>query len=59
MRSLLGPSSVVLLTGSGSCVAVVTGEARPPHLQAPAAPGGVTILETETASFVEPVVLTH
>jgi 4-diphosphocytidyl-2-C-methyl-D-erythritol kinase len=58
LRSLLGPASLVAMTGSGSCVAVITGSERPAHLQAPPVFSGVTVLETETSVFVEPVVLT-
>jgi 4-diphosphocytidyl-2-C-methyl-D-erythritol kinase len=59
VRSLLGSSAMVLLSGSGSCIAVVSGEQRPSHLAPPPPFGGVTVVETETSGFVEPVVLTH
>jgi 4-diphosphocytidyl-2-C-methyl-D-erythritol kinase len=59
VRSLLGSSAMVLLSGSGSCVAVVNGERAPQRLQSPPPIGGVSVLETETSEFVEPVVLTH
>lgn len=57
--SLLGPDAIVLMSGSGSTVAVVGGQ--PPHasLQPPPPIPGVDVIETETALFVEPVVLTH
>lgn len=59
VRTLLGPAATVLLTGSGSCVAVVTGERPPRGLQSPPPVAGLPVLETETSEFVEPVVLTH
>ena len=59
LRSLLGPSSMVVMTGSGSCVAVLAGERAPTGLSGLAAPEGVVVVETETSEFVEPVVLTH
>jgi hypothetical protein len=59
VQSLLGAASIVLMTGSGSCVAVVSGELRPPHLLSPPPLSGVAVVETETSVFVEPVVLTH
>ena len=58
MRSLLGPAALVTMTGSGSCVAVITGAERPAHLRAVPVFSGITMLETETSVFVEPV-LTH
>ncbi|HEY5545508.1 MAG TPA: hypothetical protein VIK50_05590 [Gemmatimonadaceae bacterium] len=58
VRALLGTASIVLMTGSGSCVAVVSGEQRPPHLRSPPPLSGVPVVETETSVFVEPVVLT-
>jgi 4-diphosphocytidyl-2-C-methyl-D-erythritol kinase len=59
VRILLGPAAIVLLSGSGSCVAVVNGERPPQRPQSPPPLGGVSVLETETSEFVEPVVLTH
>jgi 4-diphosphocytidyl-2-C-methyl-D-erythritol kinase len=56
---LLGPAALVLLSGSGSCVAVVIGERAPQRRDPPPPLGGVSVLETETSEFVEPVVLTH
>ncbi len=58
VKTLLGGSAMVLLTGSGSCVAVITGE-RPLSMQSPPLVSGVAVLETETSGFVEPVVVTH
>lgn len=56
---LLGPHPIVLMSGSGSTVFVVSGS-RPAEGFAPLpAIDGVTVLETETSQFVEPVVLTH
>jgi 4-diphosphocytidyl-2-C-methyl-D-erythritol kinase len=59
VRILLGSAAMVLLSGSGSCVAVVMGERAPQRLEPPPPLGGVSVLETETSEFVEPVVLTH
>ena len=59
LRTLLGPGSSVLMTGSGSTIAVVSGQPRPLHLDALPSFAGVTLIETETSTFVEPVVLTH
>lgn len=59
IRPLLGDASVVIMTGSGSAVAIVAGAARPLQLPAPPSSGGVSIVETETSQFVEPVVVTH
>lgn len=59
VRSLLGPAAMVLMSGSGSCVAVITGDRRPEHFAAFPSFGPVEVVETETADFVEPVVLTH
>lgn len=55
----LGSSAIVLMSGSGSSVAVITGERPPGAFQPAPAVDGVSILETESAVFVEPVVLTH
>ena len=59
VRSVLGTAAIVQMTGSGSCVAVVTGDRRPSHFSAFPSFGPVEVLETETSDFVEPVVLTH
>lgn len=59
VRSLLGPAAMVQMSGSGSCVAVITGDRRPSHFSALPSFGPVEVVETETADFVEPVVLTH
>lgn len=59
VRSLLGEGAFVVMSGSGSTVALVSGERRPAHLPAPPRLGGVDVVETETSEFVEPVVLTH
>ena len=59
VSTLLGPAALVLLSGSGSCVAVVMGERAPQQPQSPPPLGGVSVLETETSEFVERVVLTH
>lgn len=59
VRILLGSAAMVLLSGSGSCVAVVMGERAPQRLQSPPPLVGISMLETETSEFVEPVVLTH
>jgi 4-diphosphocytidyl-2-C-methyl-D-erythritol kinase len=56
---LLGPSPIVVMTGSGSTVAVISGERPKMAFQAPPAIAGVDVVETETSPFVEPVVLTH
>jgi 4-diphosphocytidyl-2-C-methyl-D-erythritol kinase len=58
-REVLGSSAIVLMSGSGSTVAVITGEPPPGAFQPAPAVGGVSILETESSAFVEPVVLTH
>jgi 4-diphosphocytidyl-2-C-methyl-D-erythritol kinase len=59
VQSLLGPSPIVLMSGSGSTVAVISGQR--PHVVAQAPPpiAGVEVIESETSAFVEPVVLTH
>ena len=59
LRSILGPAAIVQMSGSGSCVAVITGDRRPSHFSALPSFGPVEVLETETSDFVEPVVLTH
>ncbi len=59
LRHVLGQSGMVLMSGSGSAVAVIVGERPDRDLGPPPAAPGVRILETETATFVEPVVLTH
>lgn len=58
MRSLLGPASVVAMTGTGSCVAVILGAEWQVQGEAAPAFNGITLLETETSAFVEPVLLT-
>jgi 4-diphosphocytidyl-2-C-methyl-D-erythritol kinase len=59
MEAVLGPEAIVLMSGSGSTVAVISGE-RPRANSSPfPAIDGVDIVETETSTFVEPVVLTH
>lgn len=59
VQELLGSHPIVLMSGSGSTVFVVSGS-RPPEGFAPLPEiDGVTMLETETSQFVEPVVLTH
>lgn len=57
-RELIGDDAIVLMSGSGSTVAVVSGP-RPDHWLALGPVPGVEIVETETSEFVEPVVLTH
>lgn len=59
LRALLGPSGVVVMSGSGSTVAVISGQPRPVLLDGLPSFAGVTVIETETVPFVEPVVLTH
>ena len=59
LKALLGPAASILMTGSGSTIAVISGQPRPLHLDALPAFAGVTMIETETSTFVEPVVLTH
>ena len=59
LTSLLGPAASILMTGSGSTIAIISGQPRPLHLDALPAFAGVTLIETETSTFVEPVVLTH
>lgn len=59
VRELLGPGGTVLMSGSGSTVAVLAGTRPDRHLGPPPPLDGVTIAESETATFVEPVVLTH
>jgi 4-diphosphocytidyl-2-C-methyl-D-erythritol kinase len=59
LKELLGPSGLILMSGSGSTIAVVSGQPRAPHLNALPPFAGVTMIETETSTFVEPVVLTH
>lgn len=56
---VLGSSAIVLMSGSGSSVAVITGEPPPGAFQQAPGVSGVSILETESSAFVEPVVLTH
>jgi 4-diphosphocytidyl-2-C-methyl-D-erythritol kinase len=57
--ALLGAASTVVMSGSGSTVAVISGERPHTELQSPPLIAGVEVLETETSIFVEPVVLTH
>ena len=59
LRALLGPSGMVVMSGSGSAIAVISGQPRPLSLDALPSFAGVTVIETETSTFVEPVVLTH
>jgi 4-diphosphocytidyl-2-C-methyl-D-erythritol kinase len=59
LRNLLGPSGTVVMSGSGSTIAVISGQPRAPHPSTFPPLDGVTMIETETATFVEPVVLTH
>jgi len=58
-REVLGEASIVLMSGSGSTVFVVSGPQPPEHFSALPPISGVEIVETQTAAFVEPVVLTH
>jgi 4-diphosphocytidyl-2-C-methyl-D-erythritol kinase len=59
LKTILGPTASILMTGSGSTIAVISGHARPLYLDALPSFAGVTLIETETSTFVEPVVLTH
>ena len=59
VRSILGPAAIVQMSGSGFCVAVITGDRRPSHFSGLPSFGPVEVVETETSDFVEPVVLTH
>jgi 4-diphosphocytidyl-2-C-methyl-D-erythritol kinase len=59
MMAVLGPEAIVFMSGSGSSVAVVCGQPPGAALLAPPRIPGVDMIETETAAFVEPVVLTH
>jgi 4-diphosphocytidyl-2-C-methyl-D-erythritol kinase len=59
LRELLGDSPIVLMSGSGSTVAVVSGPRPPDHWLALRPIAGIEIVETQTSEFVEPVVLTH
>ena len=59
MQAVLGKESIVLMSGSGSTVAVISGERPTANWPPFPAIAGVDILETETSTFVEPVVLTH
>lgn len=59
LKALLGPSGTILMSGSGSTIAVISGQPRAPHASVLPPFAGVTMIETETATFVEPVVLTH
>jgi 4-diphosphocytidyl-2-C-methyl-D-erythritol kinase len=58
-RTLLGPGGTVVMSGSGSAIAVISGQSRAPHESALPRLPAVKVIETETAGFVEPVVLTH
>lgn len=59
IQAVLGPEAIVLMSGSGSTVAVISSE-RPRANWTPFPEvAGVDIVETETSAFVEPVVLTH
>jgi 4-diphosphocytidyl-2-C-methyl-D-erythritol kinase len=59
LKALLGPSGCVIMSGSGSAIAVISGQPRPLPLGALPQFAGVTVIETETSTFIEPVVLTH
>ncbi len=59
MADVLGESAMVLMSGSGSTVAVIAGQVARNHWAALPPIGGVDVVETQTAAFVEPVVLTH
>lgn len=59
MREILGEASIVLMSGSGSTVFVMSAALPGEHRVALPPVPGVEILETQTAAFVEPVVLTH
>ena len=59
LMDLLGPESSILMSGSGSTIAVISGQPRPFHVADLPPFAGVTVIETETSTFVEPVVLTH
>ena len=59
LREVLGDSAIVLMSGSGSTVAVAAGQMARNHWQAMRSISGIEIVETETADFVEQVVLTH
>ncbi len=59
LRELLGPSGLVIMSGSGSTIAILSGQTRPLALEALPPFAGVSVIETETSTFVEPVVLTH
>lgn len=59
MQAILGNSAIVLMSGSGSTVFVVAEGLPAEHRVALPPVPGVEILETQTAAFVEPVVLTH
>ena len=56
---VLGDDAVVLMSGSGSTVAIIAGHVAKNHWAALPPVAGVDIVETETAAFVEPVVRTH
>lgn len=56
---VLGQSAIVLMSGSGSAIAVVAGEMARNHWQAMPPIPGIEVIETETVAFVEPVVRTH
>lgn len=58
VRERLGDDAIVLMSGSGSTVAVVAGP-PPEHGLALGPVPGIGIVPTETSEFVEPVVLTH
>ena len=59
LKALLGPAASIVMSGSGSTIAVISGQPLPLHLDALPSFAGVTMIETETSTFVEPVVLTH
>jgi 4-diphosphocytidyl-2-C-methyl-D-erythritol kinase len=59
LMDLLGPEASILMSGSGSTIAVISGQPRPVDMAALPPFAGVTMIETETSTFVEPVVLTH
>jgi 4-diphosphocytidyl-2-C-methyl-D-erythritol kinase len=56
---VLGESAIVLMSGSGSTIAVVAGGMARNHWQAMPPIPGIEVVETETVAFVEPVVRTH
>jgi 4-diphosphocytidyl-2-C-methyl-D-erythritol kinase len=59
LREVMGESAIVLMSGSGSTIAVVAGEMARNHWRAMPPIPGIEVVETETVAFVEPVVRTH